>query len=165
MHVATDGGRIVLIDASMQSTVTREIVLASGPSDAALTDALEHNGILYVAGYFSETVDRLDIASSVWLTPISIGNPSHPWQQLETPSSQVHLRMDCSLSRTARFGPTFLPERTRMRVQNTSLILQRGDCTTTAGCQILFVQEYSAFRADVDSTAVGSATQLTSNTL
>ena len=53
MHVATDGGRIILIDANMQSTVGREIVLASGPSDAALTDALEHNGILYVAGYFS----------------------------------------------------------------------------------------------------------------
>ena len=46
MHVATDGGRIVLINANMQSTVSREIVLASGPSGAELTDALEHNGIL-----------------------------------------------------------------------------------------------------------------------
>ena len=58
----------------MQSTVSREIVLASGPSTPALTDAVEHNGILYVAGYFSETVDRFDVASSVWLTPIDLGD-------------------------------------------------------------------------------------------
>ena len=59
----------------MQSTVGREIVLASGPSTPQLTDVLEHNGILYASGYSSETIDRFDVASSVWLTPINLGNP------------------------------------------------------------------------------------------
>ena len=166
MHVATDGGRIALIDASMQSTVTREIVLASGPSDAALTDALEHNGILYVAGYFSETVDRLDIASSVWLTPIDIGNPV---TSLAATGGTI-------IAGTLEDG-LFLIENGSIRTNippganqdaNSEYIVDIaavGDCTTTTGCQILFVQEYSAFRADVDSTAVGSATQLASNTL
>ncbi|DAC20053.1 MAG TPA: hypothetical protein D7H90_01080, partial [Candidatus Poseidoniales archaeon] len=62
-HVASDGGRLVLIDATMQSNVGREIVLASGPAGADLTDALEHDGILYTAGYSSETIDRFDVAS------------------------------------------------------------------------------------------------------
>ena len=164
MHVATDGGRIILIDASMQSSVTREIVLASGPSDAALTDALEHNGILYVAGYFSETVDRLDIASSVWLTPIDIGNPV----------TSLAATGDTIIAGTLDDG-LFLIENGSIRTNippgsnqdaNSEYIVDIaavGDCTTTAGCQILFVQEYAAYRADVDSTAVGSATLLTSD--
>ncbi len=166
MHVATDGGRIVLIEASMQSTVGREIVLASGPSDAALTDALEHNGILYVGGYFSEKIDRLDIAASVWLSPIDIGDAV----------TSLAVIGDTIIAGTLSDG-LFLIENGSIRTNipagsnpnsNSDYIVDIaavGDCTTTAGCQILFVQEYAAFRADVDSTAVGSATLLTSDYL
>ena len=164
MHVATDGGRIVLIDASMQSTVGREIVLASGPSGAALTDAIEHNGILYVAGYFSENIDRFDIASSVWLSPISIGDAV----------TSLAVTGDTIIAGTLDDG-LFLIENGSIRTNipagnnpdaSTKYIVDiaaDGDCTSTTGCQILFVQEYAAYRADVDSTAVGSATLLTSD--
>ena len=74
MHAMTDGSRLVLINATMQSTMQREIVIASGPSSYTMTDALEHDGILYVAGYTSEQVDRFDIANSLWLTSIDTGD-------------------------------------------------------------------------------------------
>ena len=166
MHVATDGGRIVLIEASMQSNVNKEIVLASGPSTPALTDALEHNGILYVAGYFSETIDRFDIASSVWLTPINLGDAV----------TSLAVTGDTIIAGTLSDG-LFLIENGSVRTNipagatsdsNSKYIVDIaavGDCTTTSGCQILFVQEYAAYRADVDSTAVGSATLLTSDYL
>ena len=164
MHVATDGGRIVLVEASMQSTVGREIVLASGPSTPQLSDALEHNGILYAAGYSSETIDRFDVASSVWLTPINIGNPV----------TSLAVTGDTIIAGTLEDG-LFLIENGSIRTNiaagsnpnaNSEYITDIaavGDCTSTIGCQILFVQEYAAFRADVDSTAVGSATLLTSD--
>ena len=166
MHIATDGGRIVLIEANMQSNVHKEIVLASGPSTPALTDALEHNGILYVAGYFSETVDRFDIASSVWLTPINLGDAV----------TSLAVTGDTIIAGTLSDG-LFLIENGSIRTNipagansdsNSKYIVDIaavGDCTTTSGCQILFVQEYAAYRADVDSTAVGSATLLTSDYL
>ena len=164
MHVATDGGRIVLIEASMQSTVSREIVLASGPSTPRLTDAVEHDGVLYVAGYFSETVDRFDIASSVWLTPINLGDVV----------TSLAVTGDTIIAGTLDDG-LFLIENGSTRTNipaadnpdaSTKYIVDiaaDGDCTSTTGCQILFVQEYAAYRADVDSTAVGSATLLTSD--
>ncbi len=166
MHVAADGGRIVLIEASMQSNVNKEIVLASGPSTPALTDALEHNGILYVAGYFSETIDRFDIASSVWLTPINLGDAV----------TSLAVTGDTIIAGTLGDG-LFLIENGSIRTNipagassdsNSKYIVDIaavGDCTTTSGCQILFIQEYAAYRADVDSTAVGSATLLTSDYL
>ena len=166
MHVATDGGRIVLIEASMQSTVGREIVLASGPSGFELTDALEHNGILYIAGSSSENIDRFDVGASVWLTPISIGDEV----------TSLGIAGDTIIAGTLNDG-LFLIENGTIRTNipagnnpdsNSRYILDIaavGDCTTTSGCQILFVQEYAAYRADVDSTAVGSATLLTSDFL
>ena len=166
VHVATDGGRIVLLDASMQSTVVREIVLATGPSTPGLTDALEHNGILYVAGYFSETVDRFDTTASVWLSPINLGSPV----------TSLSITGDTIIAGTLDDG-LFLIENGSIRTNiapgsnqdaNSEYIVDIaavGDCTTTAGCQILFVQEYAAYRVDVDSTAVGSATLLTSDYL
>ena len=159
MHVATDGGRIVLIEASMQSTVGREIVLASGPSTPQLTDVLEHNGILYASGYSSETIDRFDVASSVWLTPINLGNPV----------TSLAVAGNTIIAGTLEDG-LFLIENGSIRTNipagdnpgaSTKYVVDiaaEGDCTTTTGCQILFVQEYAAYRADVDSTSVGSAT-------
>ena len=162
-HVASDGGRLVLIDATMQSNVGREIVLASGPAGADLTDALEHDGILYTAGYSSETIDRFDVASSVWLTPINVGDAV----------TSLGIAADTIIAGTVTDG-LFLIENGSIRTnipagqdQNSNSqyivdIAAVGDCTTTQGCQILFIQENAAYRADVDSTAVGSATLLTS---
>ena len=165
-HVASDGGRLVLIDATMQSNVGREIVLASGPAGADLTDALEHDGILYTAGYSSETIDRFDVASSVWLTPINVGDAV----------TSLGIAADTIIAGTVTDG-LFLIENGSIRTnipagqdQNSNSqyivdIAAVGDCTTTQGCQILFIQENAAYRADVDSTAVGSATLLTSDYL
>ena len=84
MHAMTDGSRLVLVDATMQSTMQREIVIASGPSSSSMTDALEHDGILYIAGYASEQVDRFDIANSLWLTSIDTGAVSYTHLTLPT---------------------------------------------------------------------------------
>ena len=167
MHVATDGGRIVLINANMQSTVSREIVLASGPSGAELTDALEHNGILYVGGYLSENIDRLDVASSVWLTPISIGDAV----------TSLALAGNTLIAGTQSDG-LFLIENDSIRANipagvdedsNSNYVVDIaaiGDCASVAGCQVLFIQgQNTAYRVDVDSTSVGSANLLTSDYL
>ena len=92
------------------------------PSTPALTDALEHNGILYVAGYFSETVDRFDIASSVWLTPINLGDAVTSLAVTGDTIIAGTLRTVCFSLKTDPFAPTSQAGKFRFQLKNTSLI-------------------------------------------
>ena len=164
MHAMTDGSRLVLINATMQSTMQREIVIASGPSSYTMTDALEHDGILYVAGYTSEQVDRFDIANSLWLTSIDTGD-------IITTLGKAG---DTILAGTANDG-VFLIEDGAIRASvpagsdtpNPSILslAAAGDCSDVQGCNIISTQSGGVYRIDADSTAVGSATLLSEGSM
>ena len=167
MHAMTDGSRLVLIDATMQSTIQREIVIASGPSGPEMSDAVEHDGILYVAGYTSEQLDRFDIANSLWLTSIDLGDRI----------TALALAGDTILAGTVDDG-VFLIENGTIRANvppssSTSSpdasdnfvidITAIGDCGDSTGCNIIVVQPNGVHRIDADATAIGSATLLKSD--
>ena len=138
---------------------TRRLFLQHS-STPALTDALEHNGILYVAGYFSETVDRFDIASSVWLTPINLGDAV----------TSLAVTGDTIIAGTLSDG-LFLIENGSIRTNipagansdsNSKYIVDIAAVEIVQPLQAAKFSSYknTAYRADVDSTAVGSATLL-----
>ena len=162
VHAMTDGSRLVLMDATMQSTTQREIVIASGPSTLFMGDVLEYAGILYIAGYDSETVDRFDVASSLWLTPISTGDPVTTLARAGntilagTENDGIFLIENGTIRTNVPAG-TDTPQPEVLGID------AEGDCGDVQGCRIISVQVGALYRIDADSTAVGSATLLQTN--
>ena len=120
---------------------------------------------LYVAGYTSEQLDRFDIANSLWLTSIDLGDRI----------TALALAGDTILAGTVDDG-VFLIENGTIRANvppsSTSSpdaadnyvadIAATGDCGDSTGCNIIVVQPNGVYRIDADATAIGSATLLKS---
>jgi len=164
VHVVTNGnGELMLIEADLQSTFIDEIIIATGPSDSDINDVVEHNGILYGAGFYSKVVERFDIGASAWLEPIVINDYVFTLELsgdtilAGTYTNGIYLIEDGAIRGNIAAGNEY------GNVQGTLAIYDidsTGDCSTTLGCELLFVQPYGVYTATADATSVSNPTRI-----
>ncbi|MDB0004872.1 hypothetical protein N9E21_03275 [Candidatus Poseidoniaceae archaeon] len=164
VHVATNGdGRLILIKADLQSTLLDEIVIATGPSDSDINDVVEHNGILYGAGFYSKVVERFDLAASAWLEPIAINDYVFTLALAgdtilaATYTNGIYLIEDGSIRGSIAAGNEYGQYGGTKAIYD---IDSTGDCSTTQGCELLFVQPYGVYTATADATSTSGPTRI-----
>jgi hypothetical protein len=164
VHVATNGdGRLILIKADLQSTLLDEIVIATGPSDSDINDVVEHNGILYGAGFYSKVVERFDLAASAWLEPITINDYVFTLELAGntilagTYTNGIYLIEDGAIRGSIAAGNEYGQYGGTKAIYD---IDSTGDCSTTQGCELLFVQPYGVYTATADATSTSGPTRI-----
>lgn len=70
--ISDGGGDLAIIDTTATPSYLGNMLLASGPTSADMDDAVELNGVLYVAA--DGIMNRFDTQQSRWLTPQIIGD-------------------------------------------------------------------------------------------
>jgi len=164
VHVATNGdGRLVMIKADLQSALLDEIVVATGPSDSDINDVVEHNGILYGAGFYSKVVERFDLAASAWLEPITINDYVFTLALAgdtilaATYTNGIYLIEDGSIRGSIAAGNEYGQYGGTKAIYD---IDSTGDCSTAQGCELLFVQPYGVYTATADATSTSGPTRI-----
>ncbi len=163
-HVATNGnGKLMLIEADVQSSLTDEILFATGPFDSDINDVLEYNGILYGAGFYSKVVERFDLAASVWLEPIPINDYVYTLSRagdtilVGTYADGIYLVENGAVRGNIPAGNEYGQYAGTKSIRD---IDSTGDCSTVLGCELLFVQPYGVYTATADSTSASNPTRI-----
>ncbi len=163
-HVATNGnGKLMLIEANVQSSLTDEILFATGPFDSDINDVLEYNGILYGAGFYSKVVERFDLAASVWLEPIPINDYVYTLSRagdtilVGTYADGIYLVENGVVRGNIPAGNEYGQFAGTKSIRD---IDSTGDCSTVLGCELLFVQPYGVYTATADSTSASNPTRI-----
>ncbi|MDB9834997.1 hypothetical protein OAC38_03080 [Candidatus Poseidoniaceae archaeon] len=164
VHVATNGnGKLMLIDADVQSSLLDEVVIATGPLDSDINDVLEYNGIVYGAGFYSKVVERFDLDASAWLEPIPINDYVYKLARAGdtilagTYIDGIYLIENGAVRGNIPAGNEYGNIGGTLAIYD---IDSTGDCTSTQGCEILFVQPYGVYTATADATSAGNPTRI-----
>ena len=87
--ISDGGGDLATIDTASTPNYVGNMLLASGPTSADMDDAVELDGVLYVAA--DRIMNRFDIQQSRWLTPQLIGDDVN---QLITDGTYIYIASD-----------------------------------------------------------------------
>ena len=87
--ISDGGGDLAIFDTLAASPYVGNMLLASGPTSGDMDDAVELNGILYVAA--DGIMNRFDTQQSRWLTPKLIGDEVN---QLVTDGTYIYIAGD-----------------------------------------------------------------------
>ena len=164
VHIATNGnGKLMLIEADVRSNLLDEILFATGPFDSDINDVLEYDGILYGAGFFSKVVERFDLVASVWLEPIVINDYVYTLARAGdtilagTYTNGIYLVENGTIRGNIPAGNEYGNLGGTLAIYD---IDSTGDCTTTQGCEIMFVQPYGVYTATADATSTNNPTRI-----
>jgi len=164
VHVATNGnGKLMLIEADVQSNLIDEILIATGPFDSDINDVLEYNGIVYGAGFYSKVVERFDLDASAWLEPIPINDYVFKLARAGdtilagTYTDGIYLIENGAVRGNIPAGNEYGNIGGALAIYD---IDSTGDCTSTQGCEILFVQSYGVYTATADATSASNPTRI-----
>ncbi|MBT5026653.1 MAG: hypothetical protein HON05_07850 [Euryarchaeota archaeon] len=164
VHVATNGnGKLMLIEADVQSNLIDEILIATGPFDSDINDVLEYDGIVYGAGFYSKVVERFDLDASVWLDPIPINDYVFTLARagdtilVGTYTDGIYLVENGAVRSNIPAGNEYGNAGGTLAIYD---IDSTGDCSTASGCELLFVQPYGVYTATADATSASNPTRI-----
>ncbi|RJU82528.1 MAG: hypothetical protein DWC09_02125 [Candidatus Poseidoniales archaeon] len=163
-HIATNGnGKLILLEADVQSNILDEIIIATGPFDNDINDVLEYNGIVYGAGFYSKVVERFDLSASVWLDPIPINDYVYTLARagdtilVGTYTDGIYLVENGAVRGNIPAGNEYGQFAGTKSIRD---IDSTGDCSTASGCELLFVQPYGVYTATADATTASGPTRI-----